>query len=193
MLICPQCKAKYKNSFFKKVRTCAQCNEKLHNVYTMDDVKVQTLATVSCGNLDKWVTSTLPEYYNIEDLAEVYKLRADAKTPFRERFWLHDILDDHEILYRVEIREELFKATKGFRSSQNFILSQHTFVEKQHVETVKKLIEEYNSPANVNLSIQEDDDVEYSGDDMPQTTCPRCSKQCDTDYIKCPHCKELLY
>jgi hypothetical protein len=195
MLVCPKCNAKYKKSLIKR-RIFCDCNTKLANVFTIEDAKVHVLAT-PYGNADLWAKSTLPESAESEqELVEVYRVKAGMwNTCPRERMWLHDVLDDRGIGYKVEITGEYPMQAGGFRRSRKFKEVQIVYVEKSMERRVIRLIKKFNNPQKVEFgeaAATEGKEV-FDINNMPQTTCPNCGKKCDTDYSKCPFCKKALY
>ena len=106
----------------------------------------------------------------------------------RYRTWVHDLLDDNDIKYHIEIKSFSPSSTKT-------IESQWIFVEEKHAETVQDLLKQYIDPENFSFSEEEmEDDVEYDDefDGVPQKKCPSCDEDVDFDYYKCPYCKAAL-
>jgi len=111
----------------------------------------------------------------------------------KNRTWLHDILDDNDIPYHIEIRSFSPSSTKT-------IESQWIFVEEKHAETAKDLFKQYIDPKSLSFSEEEiegekdkkeeEEEDEYNG--IPQKKCPSCDENVDFDYFKCPFCKAAL-
>jgi len=138
----------------------------------------------SYGDPKKWAKSTLLDA-DPEDLVEIYTvmpgLFATGET-FRDRMWLHDLLDDAEIPYYIEIGIS--------KLSKVAVEAQHIFVEKKNAELAVALVVMYSNPENiVSDEIDEDDDTLYSEDGIPQKICKSCNETIDFDYHTCPHCK----
>jgi hypothetical protein len=195
MLVCPQCKAKYKKTLFKRRRFCeCTAKAKLVNIFTLEDTKVHSINT-PYGNPDLWAKSTLPKEFDGE-LAEVYKIKAGKLVSCpRERAWLHDLLDDNNIAYRIEISGEYPMQAGGFRRSRKFKEFQLIYVEKENEKRALRLIKKFLYSQNIVTADETFDDSreEFDSADRPQVACPVCGKECDSDYIKCPACKASMY
>lgn len=140
------------------------------------------------ADADLLAYSTLPPD-DYDDLVEVYKVKAGMHTPESEtmhRIWLHDVLDDNNIPYIVEVIG-VFVTRKKFREMQ--IIS----VRKKKAKKAKALIKEFNNAADI---LPEDRaDVYMSGGTdggLLQVKCPSCGREVDFDYAKCPHCKSMM-
>jgi len=137
------------------------------------------------GNPEEWAKSTLPqgdagELVKIQDIRE--GLFTNANT-VRNRTWLHDILDDNQIPYRIEI--------EGYwPGRRKFVESQGVYVEEKNAKKARRLIKEFKRTENILLdeSIKETQ-VLVNEDGMPQKVCPSCGEEIDFDYVTCPHCK----
>lgn len=136
MLVCPKCNKNYKKSLLKK-SVCEVCNIKLESVYTMEDVKINVL-DMPYGNPERWVTSTLAESYKLEELVEITK-HGIKSVYHRERNWLHDVMDDNGIPYRID-----FTITK---MGKKHIETARIYVLPEHADAVYGFIKEYNSQA----------------------------------------------
>ena len=110
----------------------------------------------------------------------------------RHRCWVHDLLDDHNVPYHIEI--------KSFSPSKNkTIESQWIYVEEKNGLLVKALLTQYVDPGNLSYSEEEmsddDSEINFAEDDydgLPQKKCTSCGEDVDFDYYKCPHCKAQL-
>jgi len=154
----------------------------------MEDVKVKIVRT-PYGEPNLWALSTLPESHNRKNLVRVYKIKGGGRNPpCRERIWLHDILDENDIPYAIEITGEypLWCGKRG----RKFKETQHIFVEKKNKEAVIKIIEEYENPEIV---MPFEGREVFDINDMPQVKCQSCGKECDSDFCNCPFCKSKLY
>ena len=173
------------------------------NVYTQEDAKILTLKAFK-SNLFTIPKSTMQDSINEEALVEVYKI--NPKEYPNENLWLLDILDDKNIPYKIISKDKIvakinkintnkirFGGRKGL-SKQRHIITHHIFVYPEHARKVKKLIKLYENAENIEvLSEYETGKEAFDINDMPQTQCPSCGKECDSDYIKCPYCKNKLY
>jgi len=207
MLICPTCKTQYgkKKLFGKNPKSCEKCDVDLLNVLAFEELKVHTIKS-PYGDREKWAKSTIPATHDPEDLVEVYQVSKNKLyNPYpRERMWLHDILDDKEIPYRVEISGEFRIKAGGFRRGRSISETQHIFVEKANEKKAKILIKGFKrskaaEPEDAEqfefdeYAEYDSDEYTYDCDSIPQVKCPHCSEECDCDYEKCPHCKKKLY
>lgn len=132
--------------------------------------------------------STLPPG-DYDDLVEVYKIRPGMYTPDSEtmhRTWLHDVLDDNNIPYIVEVVGVMLTRRK-------FGEIQVIYVQKKNAKKAKALIKEYNNAAAI-LPEDRDDVYMPGGTDggLLQVKCPSCGREVDFDYAKCPHCKGMM-
>jgi len=132
--------------------------------------------------------STLPIQCN-GSLVEIHTVKNSykaGKTDVRLRMWLHDILDDEGILYRVEI-------AGYYVTRKRFVEIQRIYVENKNQKKVRRLISEFNNKNNI---VQEDIDegsmCDNIEDGLPQIKCPSCGKEIDFDYTRCPYCKNAL-
>lgn len=200
MLICPNCKTKYgkKKRFLRSV-FCSECKTKLVYIHTIDDVKVHMLST-PYGNPDLWAKSTLSAEYKLKDLVRVYSAKpgkfkaAGFRKPCpRERFWIHDVFDDNNIPYKIDIVGKYPEKISGGMRKRKFKEFQYIFVRPEDVRAAKKLIKEYETQTDLNPEFFNEGRDSFDFDNMPQTTCPHCGKSCDTDYVLCPFCKQKLY
>jgi len=125
-----------------------------------------------------WAVSTLASPYG--DLVKVFE------TPGKERIWLHDIFDDNEIPYLIEIKPTF----RSFAKSSKFNETQLIFVRNEDEETALTLISEFESAEAVDM----EEEAEGDGFDKqtPQIECPYCGAMIDFDYPKCPFCRKTL-
>ncbi|MCL1880989.1 MAG: hypothetical protein FWF76_02290 [Oscillospiraceae bacterium] len=200
MLVCPKCNAKYKKKLFKK-RVYCDCKEKLEYAFTFEDAKVHMLST-PYGDPDKWAESTLKNVINDEELVLIYMIKHGRWHPYvRERFWLHDILDDNDILYKVVLSGEYKVKSAGARRGRKFNEWQGVYVRKADEDKALELIKEYEEAtqkSGAELEIEPSNNVsevcdKFDADNKPQVTCTSCKKTCDSDYSNCPYCKKPLY
>ena len=125
-------------------------------------------------------------------LVNVYIVKPDSTgsmDKIRHRMWVHDLLDDHNIPYHIEI--------KSFSPSKNkTIESQWIYVEEKNGLLVKALLTQYIDPGNLSYSeeemVEEDSDYDEEFDGIPQKKCTSCGEDVDFDYYKCPYCKAAL-
>lgn len=137
------------------------------------------------GEPETWAKSTLLQG-DAENQVKIHVVKqglyVHADT-IRQRMWLHDILDDRGIPYRVEF-------VGYWASRKKFVEAQNIYVEKKHAERARFLIKDYRNTGNI---VQEDIDETSSivsfDDGMPQKSCPSCGKEIDFDYHTCPYCK----
>ena len=197
MLMCPKCDAKYKKSILKKVTHCVDCNEELKDIVEFDDIVVNNY-TAALGDPEKWAKSTLVGKYEFDELREVYSIMKNKKMGVypRERCWLHDVLDEQGIPYKIDIlslpREVV---QRNFKRKLNFKDEQHIYVLPEHEQTVKDIIAKCNSKANLSLPEEYKTGAKEFDPDaaLVQVKCPSCGEECDFDYPKCPACKKPLY
>jgi hypothetical protein len=98
--------------------------------------------------------------------------------------WLHEILDDEGIRYKIDIAG--YWATR-----KKFLEAQSIYVEPHNRKKVRELIVAYNDPGNILLG---DKEVEMEFvDGILQKTCPTCNRDIDFDHHKCPHCKSSVW
>lgn len=133
------------------------------------------------SNSETWVKSTMAaQDCDIKDLVKIYEVaNKDIRERVRERMWLHDVLDDNNIQYRIEI--------VGYWSKRKYYEKQQIFVKKEHETAVRRYIAEYNK--NIVEEIDEENMADDIEDGLPQIKCPSCGREIDFDHIKCPFCK----
>ena len=104
----------------------------------------------------------------------------------RHRTWVHDLLDDHDIPYHIEI--------KSFSPARNkTVESQWIYVEEKNALIVQALLTQYVNPGSIALSEEEMEEAEHVNEEgIPQKKCPSCDEYVDFDYYKCPYCKAAL-
>jgi len=142
----------------------------------------------SVGDPALWAQSTLL-HGDTENLVKIYDVMEGKyinSETVRNRIWLHDILDDNNIPYHIEI-----KGT--WPSRKKFAEKQSIYVEKKRASRVRKLIKEYNNADNI-FQYDSDEDSQIVGveDGIPQKLCPECGKEIDFDFPVCPHCKAQM-
>lgn len=107
-------------------------------------------------NPELWAKSTLPPPYDIEKLKRIYTFTdKNDKEKSRERIWLHDVLDDNNIPYVIEI-VGYWVGKRDFREKQRI------YVEKKHKDKALKFIDEYN---NAEVSWEDFEDISDDVDD----------------------------
>ena len=136
------------------------------------------------GDDAKLAHSTLPPELDIKDLVEIYTFD-DKKNrgEDRVRTWLHDLLDDYGVQYRVDI-------TGGWAGGKRYVEMQRVLVEEKNREMALRLIMEYNHTGNfTKYKPDEDSNISTYEDGMPLRVCKSCGIEIDFDYHKCPVCK----
>ena len=154
--------------------------------------KKQAYANMPYGDPALWAQSTL-ELRDSEDsveLVRIYTVRQGRyidRKKVRQRMWLHDILDDNKIPYRIEF--DGYWATRKKYADIQYIL-----VEEKHGKKARRLIKEYNDTENIVDSnfIDEEEMFNITEFGILQIKCPSCGKGIDFDHHKCPHCKAEL-
>jgi len=133
------------------------------------------------GNPALWAYSTLPPSVGNDSLIKIYEHK-DTRDTTRNRIWLHDILDDNKIGYKVEI-------IGAWASRRKFGERQYIYVEEKNFKKARRLIRAYKNAEGV---FDEENMVDDIKNGLPQVTCPSCGKEFDFDYNKCPYCKTKL-
>jgi septum site-determining protein MinD len=137
----------------------------------------------SYGDPDLWAESTLD--HETDKLVKIYEIKpsktVSAET-IRNRMWLHDMLDDEGIQYKVDI-------TGYWATRKKFLEAQSIYVEPQNRRKTRELIIAYKDPENI---ISEKEIAMDFVDGVLQKICPTCSEEIDFDYPKCPHCKSSV-
>ena len=138
----------------------------------------------SYGDPKLWAESTLV-HAHFEDLVEVYSIvpgQFATSESIRDRIWLHDLLDDMEIPYYIEV---------GNRSGSKLLVeAHHIYVENKNAEAAFALVKNYNDPGSIVRDKPDEDGISSVSDDgIPQKKCASCGKEIDFDYSKCPYCK----
>jgi len=91
----------------------------------------------SYGDPDSWAKSTLEQ--EVDKLIKVYEIKPGENVPLesvRNRIWLHDLLDEEKIPYKI--------AVSGFWASRKkYSLSQSVFVEQKDRNRTRQLILEH--------------------------------------------------
>ena len=185
---CPKCKTEYQ----KGTTHCADCNEKL--VRKIRDYEI-LMKPNFFGNPELWAKSTLPDSYSGDDLVMIFEIKPVKRAGWlvRERMWLHDILDDNNIPYKIDIigyrrrRKYVPQMTK-----RKFFEKQCIYVQKEHEKKTRRFIKEFLNPKNTVLDDTVDENLTIK-DGIPQVKCSACGKEVDFDYMKCPFCKEPLH
>jgi len=118
---CPKCKLKYRDGF----DTCYRCQVQLVpelNKAPDDGIRNRIGKSFNFTESDKWAKSTLHPPFKEEDLVMVYTV---GETMFgsrvRDRMWLHDILDDNNIPYVIDV-------VGDWASRKKYSVQQHIFV-----------------------------------------------------------------
>jgi hypothetical protein len=141
------------------------------------------------GDPELWAKSTLPED-DTTDLVVVFQVKKGTligNEPIKNRMWLHDLLDDNEIPYRIEHAGD----------SAQFIL-----VKNEQKDRAIDLIIRYNISGNTAQELASRADAPGSpakpvkpvkmADGVAQVRCPSCSEYIDFDHHTCPRCKAAL-
>ena len=142
----------------------------------------------SFGNPDRWAKSTLPNG-NPNALSRIYEVKEGIYTSaenIRDRIWLHDVLDDNDIPYYVEM--------EGYwPGRRKFVERQVIYVEEKNSPKAKRLIKEFNSSDYVlQEAISEGSQIVSIKDGIPQKLCPSCDTVIDFDFVVCPKCKTRI-
>ena len=142
----------------------------------------------SFGDPERWAKPTLPPC-DPDDLVRVYEVKEgiySGTETIRDRIWLHDVLDDNEIPYHIEI--------EGYwPGRRKFVERQVIYVEEKNAAKAKRLIKEFNdSDSILEDPAGEDSPVVGIEDGMPQKLCPSCGAEIDFDFVVCPRCKERI-
>ena len=183
---CPQCRAEYRDGFFR----CTDCGVPLiHHLPPQEKPeKVKDISADPEGDYpESWARSTLKTPIPVENLVKIDEMGDE------ERSWLHDALDDHGIPYKVEIIPESYGNV--FRLKVRF--KQSIYVEEQDRDVALRLVSEFNKEFERDdniIPVEQDEDnlIDSMDDTMPQITCPACGEQIDFDHAKCPLCKHRL-
>ena len=165
---CPKCKGEYRDEFTK----CSDCDVYLVNELSNEDY-------YSEDDIKSWAKSTLLGYQSCDELCEVYEM------PGRLQGWLHEVLEDNKIPYKIRI-------TPGWHGSSQYSRYNETqtlYVEQQHETTVLSLINDYE---NADINIDEEDMIDDIENALPQIKCPSCGEMIDFDYPKCPLCGKRI-
>ena len=137
------------------------------------------------GDPKLWARSTL-KHAKSQDLVAIHSIQQGGfigSESIRDRMWLHDLLDDKQIPYYIEV---------GCRDgSKDLTEAQYIYVEQKNVSKAIYFIKQFNDPSNiVREDIDKDDPTSVSDDGIPQKTCTSCGKKIDFDHHKCPYCKK---
>ncbi|MCL1828958.1 MAG: hypothetical protein FWG32_05620 [Oscillospiraceae bacterium] len=134
------------------------------------------------GNPEFWVLSTMPPDIPDSELVKIFETNdSSVSGSSRKKTWFHDIMDFEGIPYRVSIT--------GRSVSKKYVETQSVFVEKKHYIKARRLIAEYNDPANF-VEEPADEEMTYSAETgLPQVQCESCGRKIDFDYHTCPYCK----
>jgi len=136
------------------------------------------------GDPDLWAKSTLLNA-KVEDLIAIHIIAQDLFTgneSIRNRMWLHDLLDDRNIPYYIEVG--------NIGGGKALSEAQIIYVEKKNAKIAYGLINKFNNPISVVHNVND-----YKGgsitlrDGTPQIKCTKCDKEIDFDYHVCPYCK----
>ena len=126
-------------------------------------------------------------------LVNIYIVKPDitgSNDKVRNRTWVHELLDDNDIPYHIEIKSFSPSRTKT-------IESQWIYIEEKHAGNVQYLLKQYIDPESLSFSEDEvaNEDSDYIDDvedGIPQKKCTSCGADVDFDYYKCPFCKATL-
>ena len=140
------------------------------------------------GNPELWAKSTLAPGVT-ENLVEIHTIApgkyVTAET-VRHRTWIHEILDDNKVPYKISI-------VGYWPTRKKFAEQQVVSVEEKNAKKARRLIREYNDPDNLikgNTTAAETPEAFVEG--ILQIPCPKCGKPIDFDYTICPKCKSRL-
>lgn len=143
------------------------------------------------GDPELWAHSTF-EPDDDEALVLIHEIKPSGQTgreTFMHRIWVHDLLDDNNIPYHIEIGGH-------WKSRKNFNEIQSIYVKRAHSGKAIGLMRAYDSPENILDDAEPNkgkvEDTTVSEDGVPQKICPSCGKAMDFDYYKCPHCKAIV-
>ena len=178
---CPECRSEYRDGFFR----CADCGARLTNVCPPEKEKPgkeftfkPRFLTGPEDNPETWAKSTLTEADD-DNLVAVYEEAG------RQRMWLHDVLDDSGIPYKIEV----VPCWLGVNSYEKPVI----LVEEKHKDAVLTLIKEHeNEGSIVREDMGEEGRTDHADDAMPQMVCPSCGQEIDFDYAICPLCHKRL-
>ena len=178
---CPKCRTEYREGFSQ----CADCGAELVNVLPPKDAPPKkewrfkpVFLSGAENDPEKWARSTLTGSDD-ENLVAVYEESG------RQRMWLHDVLDDYGIPYKIEV----VPCWLGVNSYEKPVI----LVEEKNKDTVLDLIREHDDKDNIVQEETEEEDLANGGDDaLPQMTCPFCGGEIDFDYAICPLCNKRL-
>jgi len=173
---CPECRCEYRDGFFR----CADCGVWLTNIKPPEKEKKPVPVSIEPK---LWAQSTMTSQTPGEVLVEV------KQTEGRARIWLHDVLDDNGIPYKIEIAQYLIGGGKLITYKEK----QCVHVAQRDVDTVRGLIREYENTDNlVPEDLEAGQAIDRTEDGLPQIQCPACGKDIDLDYAKCPLCNYIL-
>ena len=140
------------------------------------------------GDPELWAHSTF-EPSDDEALVLIHEIKPSGQTgrgTFMQRTWVHDVFDDNDIPYHIEIGGH-------WKSRRNFSEIQSIYVKKVNSGKAINLMRAYENPENIlkEAKQEKEEDIEYENG-IPQKVCPACGKNVDFDHYKCPHCKAIV-
>jgi len=148
-----------------------------------DMAQLKTIFEHNYGNPDILARSTLPSDYQGEPLICIFEVNnKKIKGQNKERIWLHDMLDESGIKYKIEI-------VGYWAGRKNLVEKQCVSVEEKNEKKVRRLIKKFKR-AEI---IQETDEIDNIENGLPQVKCNSCGEEIDFDNHKCPYCKAELY
>lgn len=105
------------------------------------------------------------------------------ETKGKKRTWFHELLEDYEIPFRVELESYVEQTRSGPQRKEK----QCFYVPAAFEEVLKDMIDQYYRPDSIAWETNgfelEDEGV------IAQITCPVCGKEYDFDYPRCPYCR----
>jgi len=136
---------------------------------------------------DLMAYSTMREPTDVNDISMIHMIKQGALIPpevTRNRIWIHDILDDYNIPYLVEMASVWLGRRKHGEVQFIYVLK----ADRKRAIDLKRKFEN----ATEIVSALRDDMYLADGtiESLPQVTCKHCGKEFDFDYYKCPHCKQ---
>ena len=178
---CPDCRAEYRDGFFR----CADCDVWLVNRLPPEEEEANTPPDPD-EMRESWAQPTLRIYGQTDHLIPVHECYG------RERDWPHDTLDDHGILYHIEI----VPCWEGSSARPKYYAKQVISVEERDKDIALGLIDEVKKELDKGIEfapIETDGALIDSMDEpLPQIMCPSCRQRIDFDYAICPLCKHRL-
>jgi len=131
--------------------------------------------------------STMPQPIDVKSIRVIHTIKQNNYVPpeiTMHRMWLHDILDDNNIPYLVEMASTWLGRRR--HGQVQFI-----YVRKADKEKALELKKEFRNAPMMNHLDMDEGCSDYDDDNhLLQVECKFCSKEFDCDYGKCPYCKK---